>query len=86
MNAEAALVKEQGVLFAVVVVKRHVLASPSERDEVAAAVQGYFPGYEAILMAQDSRGVPKYYGRRDIVKFLSEIHPSRLPWKKYGLR
>jgi hypothetical protein len=36
-------------------------------------------------MAQDSRGVPTYQGRRDIVRFLSEISFERIPWKKYTL-
>jgi hypothetical protein len=34
-------------------------------------------------MAQDSRGVPTYQGRRDIVQFLSKIAFQRIPWKKY---
>ena len=51
MDVEAALVKKQGVLFAVVVVKRHVLATSSERDKAAAAARSYFPGYHAVLMA-----------------------------------
>jgi len=36
-------------------------------------------------MAQDSRGVPTYQGRRDIVGYLSKIAFQRIPWKKYTL-
>ena len=36
-----------------------------------------------VLMAQNSRGVPTYYGRTDIVNFLRKVHPSRIPWKEY---
>ena len=38
-----------------------------------------------ILMAQNNRGVPTYDGRSDIVRFLANIHPARIPWKKYTL-
>lgn len=35
MTVDAALVKEQGITFAVVVVKPHILASSTQRDGVA---------------------------------------------------
>jgi hypothetical protein len=44
---------------------------------------GVFPGMPVVLMAQDSRGTPTYYGRRDIVRFLGDISMSRIPWKWY---
>ena len=34
-------------------------------------------------MAQDSRGIPTYDGRTDIVRFLAKINPARIPWKHY---
>ncbi|OYD57896.1 hypothetical protein CGZ90_08320 [Fictibacillus aquaticus] len=76
-----ALVKEQGVTFAVVVVKSYVLKS-DDVEEVRASYRPYFPGVPIILMAQDLRGVPTYHGRKDIVKFLSRIDHRRLPWKR----
>jgi hypothetical protein len=36
-------------------------------------------------MAQDSRGIATYQGRQDIVRFLSNIHPERIPWRQYTL-
>lgn len=36
-----------------------------------------------VLMAQDSRGVPTYYGRDDIVRFLSNTPMEGLPWREY---
>lgn len=84
MSIDAALVKEQGVHFAVVVVQSHVLNNPSQRSEAQQGFQALFPGYNIILMAQTSRGVPTYYGRPDIVRFLSKVHISQLPWKRYS--
>jgi hypothetical protein len=36
-------------------------------------------------MAQDSRGVPTYQGRPDIVRFLSNIFVEQIPWQRYTL-
>jgi hypothetical protein len=72
MNVDAALVKEQGVTFAVVVVNREAL-SPTQRDRTVAGLTRFWPGVPIVLMAQDSRGAPEYYGRSDIVKFLASV-------------
>ena len=85
MKGQVALVREQGVEFAVVVVKRHVLNSPSQRDEAVQAFSIEF-GRPAVLMAQDSRGVPTYHGRRDIVRFLQNVLPEQLPWREFAMR
>ncbi|MDT3416138.1 hypothetical protein QO009_002006 [Brevibacillus aydinogluensis] len=82
MQFDGAVIKEQGVTFAIVIVKPHVLNSPS-REDVRDSFRSVFPGIPIILMAQDSRGVPTYHGRKDIVRFLSRVHPSRIPWKRY---
>lgn len=80
---QGAVIKEQGVTFAIVIVKQHVLQSQSGAQEAAQAFRAYFPGLPLILMAQDSRGIPTYWGRRDIVDFLAKIHISQIPWKEY---
>jgi hypothetical protein len=85
VKGQVALVHEQGVDFAVVVVKSSVLSGPrSTQDEFVATFSIEF-GCPAVLMAQDSRGVPKYYGRRDIVNFLANIFPEQLPWREFTL-
>ena len=83
-HIEAALVKEQGVKFAVVVVKRHVIQNQITAKEAITGFSRYFPGNPIVLMAQDSRGLPTYYGRKDIVNFLSGLHMGQLPWKRYS--
>jgi len=83
MTFDGALVREQGVTFGIVVVKNHVLNSSGEAGRAIAAFRPVFPGVPLVLMAQDSRGVPTYYGRSDIVQFLASISPSRIPWKQY---
>lgn len=82
MQLEGAIIKEQGQTFAIVIVKSHVLNS-TERDDAAKQFSRYFPNMPIILMAQNSKGIPTYYGRKDIVDFLSNLHLSQIHWKKY---
>lgn len=83
MTLDGAVVREQGVTFAIVVVKQHILANSISASETAASFSHVFPGLPVILMAQDHRGVPTYFGRSDIVRFLANISISRIPWRKY---
>jgi hypothetical protein len=82
MRVQGAVIREQGQTFAVVVVKAHVIQN---RSEAASAVNGFVPvfGVPVILMAQDSRGRPTYYGRPDIAKFMSSVPMHRIPWREY---
>lgn len=83
MTFEGALVKEQGVTFAIVIVKPYVLQSSSTREETRSSFSRFFPHVPLILMAQDSRGIPTYHGKSDIVNFLASVDFRRIPWKKY---
>ena len=83
MQFDGALIKEQGVTFAIVVVKPQVLTSPS-KEKIRAGFKVYFGNIPIILMAQNTRGVPTYDGRTDIVRFLAKINPARIPWKRYN--
>lgn len=84
MSFDAAIVKEQGVTFAVVAVRRHVVNSPHARDEAAGAFKFQFPGMPVVLMSQDGRGRPTYWGRPDIVRFLSHVPVTALPWRRFS--
>lgn len=83
MRFQGAVIKEQGVTFALVIVKKRVLDSYAERDRITLAFQPAFPGVPVVLMAQDSRGVPTYYGRRDIARFMANVPIDAVPWRWY---
>ncbi len=85
MTFEGAIIKEQGVTFAIIVVKKYAISSDSERKAAIETFSSIFPDMPIILMAQDSKGIPTYYGRKDIVNFLSKISVSRIPWKKFTI-
>lgn len=85
MQFEGAVIKEQDVTFGIVVVKHQVLNSLDRSNEARAFGVRAFGNMPIILMAQNSHGTPVYYGRKDIVNFLANIHMSQIPWKKYTL-
>lgn len=81
---DAALVREQGVTFAVVVVQGHVFGSEASKASAAATFAAKFPGVPIVLMKQGGRGRATYWGRTDIVRFLSGVPINALPWKRYS--
>ena len=85
MRFEGAVIKEQGVTFAVVIVKRHVIQNKTEADQTIVGFQPVFPGLPIVLMAQDHQGVPTYYGRSDLSNFLAHVSLEAIPWKRYSI-
>jgi hypothetical protein len=78
---EAALIKEQGVTFVVVAVRDSVVDNISEAEQMIGAMSVRFR-CPAVLMGAHSH---RTRGRRDLVQFLSRVHISRLPWRKWSL-
>jgi hypothetical protein len=77
-NWQVALVREQGVEFAVVCVRDSVVASPHERDRLIAWWSSQL-GRPAVVLGERRH---QLFGRRDIVNFLSHIDPLCLPWRQ----
>jgi hypothetical protein len=73
-----ALVREQGVNFAVLAVKDHVVDSPTERETLVSQGAVWF-GMPTVLIGERRHRI---YGRPDIVRFLRNVQPSRLPWRQ----
>ena len=79
------IIKEQGVTFAVVLVKKHVIDNRIEADRLIQSLKlQIFQGMPVVLMARDT-GRTQTYGRNDIARFLANIDPGRIPWKKYRI-
>jgi hypothetical protein len=85
MTFQGSVIKEQGVTFAIVIVKKYVVDNHFEADKAIISFRPIFPGIPIILMAQDHSGIPTYYGRPDIVKFLANIPMESIPWKEYTI-
>lgn len=78
---EAALVREQGVTFAVIPVKDHIFMSPTQRDDAAATYSAVFDHAPVVLINSTGRT----WGRYDLVRFLGRVPPANLPWKRWHL-
>jgi hypothetical protein len=85
MQFEGAVIREQNVTFAVVIVKKHILDNRIEANNAIRAFGGAFPGLPVVLMAQDGRGRPSYFGRSDISGYLARVPVHAIPWKRYML-
>lgn len=85
MTFDGAVIREQGVTFALVVVKSHVVQNSLEAERTISAFQPCFPGMPVVLCGQDGRGLPTYFGRSDIARFMASVPMSAVPWKTYSM-
>lgn len=83
MKLQGALITEQGITFAIVVVKEHIVHNRAEASSFIQSCYPLFPGVPIVLMAQNHRGVPIYFGRQDIANFMANVPVSAIPWKEY---
>lgn len=73
-----AIIKEQGVTFAVVCVKESVIRSTFDAQRVQAGFEREF-GMPVALWGDRNQNV---YGRPDLVRFLQRLHVSQIPWRR----
>ena len=85
MTIEGAVIIEQGVTFAVIHVAPEVTRYTIKSTQTRRALMRFFPGMPIILMSLTPDGKPEYYGRKDIVEFLSSIRLNQIPWKTYHI-
>lgn len=83
MTFDGAVIREQGVTFALVVVKSHVVQNRFEAGKAISAFQPHFPVMPVVLVGQDNRGTPTYFGRPDIARFMASVPMNAVPWKTY---
>jgi len=86
MEFNAAIVKNDGFNFVVVIVKREVMEDSFSISQARDVFKKFFPLYTVVLMAQDARGDGIYDGPEEIIKYLSKIKPEKLPWSSYTVK
>lgn len=84
MQFEGAVIKEQGITFAIVIVKQFITSNREKAQEAIRSFSSFFPGIPLVLMSQDSRGIPTYFGRQDISRFMANVPVHAVPWKRYS--
>ncbi|KUO75295.1 MAG: hypothetical protein APF81_17570 [Desulfosporosinus sp. BRH_c37] len=80
---EGAIVKDQGITFAIVIVKDETIQNTSKSKEAMDAYRHIFPDMPIILLGRDSQGKSTYCGPKDMVNFLANVDPNRIPWRRY---
>ena len=85
MTITGAVIKEQGVTFAVIIVAASVTRYTVRLAQARAELSMFFQNMPIILMSQNQNGQPQYYGRKDIVEFLKGIRVDQIPWKEYHI-
>ena len=85
MKIQGAIIIEQGVTFAIIVVNQTVTNYTTRAIQVRQYLSQFFPNMPIILMSQDRNGTPHYYGRKDIVEFLRSIRLDQIPRKFFNI-
>lgn len=85
MTITGAVIKEQGVTFAVIAVSASITRYTVRLTQARLELSRFFPNMPIILMSQSQNGQPHFYGRKDIVEFLKSIRINQIPWKEYHI-
>ncbi|HVF48508.1 MAG TPA: hypothetical protein VNA19_00395 [Pyrinomonadaceae bacterium] len=84
MQFQGAVMKEQGIIFAIITVKEQVIDNGFEAETTRRGFQTVFPGLPIVLMARDSSsGRAIYNGRDDIVGLLTHMPVNAIPLRQY---
>lgn len=78
---KAALVREQGVTFAVAMVRNHVVLCQQQSAEAMRAVSVALGCPLVVLMGETNQRLRG--NRADVVRFVESVHPARLPWRTW---
>jgi hypothetical protein len=83
MHFDGAVIREQNVTFGIVILRHQALRDPTQQHQMQRFGLAAFGPMPIVLMAQDAAGTPTYYGRQDIVNFLSSVPLEAIPWRRY---
>ena len=83
MKVQGAAISLAGQNFAVVLVGMDMVQNPGEADMAIDSMQPAFGGVPVILMAQNDKASPTYYGDQGIVALLADVPVEKMPWKEY---
>jgi hypothetical protein len=84
VQLEAAIIDNSKVTFALIPVEYSILINSTAAKDVQASYAKYFPGLPIILMSEDDLTMPTYFGRKDILKYLTDLSPSSITFEVYN--
>ena len=86
MNFDAAFIKENGVEIGIFATTMDVLNDKMQADNlITYCKERILVGYQVVLMAQDSQGLPHYYGKQDLIKLLEATNFSKIHFRRYTI-
>ncbi len=83
MKYDSAIIKEQGIRFALVKVDLSVIQHKNEADTVRKSLAPIFHSMPIVLMALDENRIPVFQGREHIVNLLEDVDLSSISWTRY---
>jgi len=86
MEIKGALVKIKDTTFAIIEVDENTISNENKALEFVKKHSFFFPRVPIVLMSTRNNNNPVYYGKKEIVQLLTNIHPKQIPWKKYTIK
>jgi hypothetical protein len=84
MNYDAAFIKENGVEIGIFATTMNIINDKMQADNLIKYCENQIlAGYQVVLMAQDSQGIPHYYGKQSLVRILEAINFSEIHFRRY---
>jgi hypothetical protein len=84
MNFDVAIVKKNGVEIGVFATTMDIINDKMQAHNlIKYCEEKILVGYQVVLMAQDTRGIPHYYGKQDLVSLLEATNFSKIHFRRY---
>lgn len=84
MQITVAPINEQGVNFSVVLMKPSFQLTSENMENLNSELPVDFP--RPIVVARKLGTELEFYGRKDIVNFISDLDPSQIPWQTFEVQ
>ncbi|MDD7794486.1 hypothetical protein [Clostridium sp. 'White wine YQ'] len=84
MQLEAAIIHNSKFNFALIPVDYSIVINSTTAKDVQASFAKYFPGLPIVLMSENDLTIPTYFGRKDILRYLTDLNPSSLSFEVFN--
>ena len=85
MQFQGAVVSKEGTVFAIVVVKQHVVENASRAKMALSVFQKFFGKTPVLLMALDNEGEPHWYGVPELIRLTARASLESIKWRIYTI-
>ncbi|WP_238883309.1 hypothetical protein [Clostridium sp. YIM B02551] len=84
MQLEAAIINNSELTFALIPVDYSIVMDSTTAKNIQASYAKYFPGLPIILMSANDLTIPTYFGRKDILRYLTDLNPSSISFEIFN--